>query len=61
MTIVLTTSTFIATGIIRVELPRASKSSEEILKSQTIQRIAAFFHYPYLYIAVRNQQSALRS
>jgi biopolymer transport protein ExbD len=37
LTIVLMTSTFIATGIIPVELPRASKSQEEILKTQTIE------------------------
>ena len=37
LTIVLTTSTFIASGAIPVELPRASKSSEEILKTQTIE------------------------
>ncbi|MBE0426152.1 MAG: biopolymer transporter ExbD [Nitrospirae bacterium] len=36
LTIVLTTSTFIATGIIPVELPKASKSYEDILKNQTI-------------------------
>lgn len=37
LTIVLTTSTFIATGAIRVELPQASKSQAEILKTQTIE------------------------
>ncbi|MEW6676127.1 MAG: biopolymer transporter ExbD [Nitrospirota bacterium] len=37
LTIVLMTSTFIATGIIPVELPRASKSHEETLKTQTIE------------------------
>lgn len=37
LTIVLTTSTFIATGGIPVELPKASKSSAEILKSQIIE------------------------
>ena len=37
LTIVLTTSSFIATGMIPVELPRASKSQEEILKTQTIE------------------------
>jgi biopolymer transport protein ExbD len=37
LTIVLTTSTFIATGAIRVELPQASKSPAEILKTQTIE------------------------
>jgi biopolymer transport protein ExbD len=36
LTIVLTTSTFIATGAISVELPRASKSPAEIFKTQTI-------------------------
>ncbi len=37
LTIVLTTSTFIATGVIPVELPKASKNSEDILKTQTIE------------------------
>ena len=37
LTIVLTTSTFIATGVIPVELPKASKSREEILKTRTIE------------------------
>jgi biopolymer transport protein ExbD len=37
LTIVLTTSSFIATGMIPVELPRASKSQQEILKTQTIE------------------------
>jgi biopolymer transport protein ExbD len=37
LTIVLTTSTFIASGAIPVELPRASKSNEETLKTQTIE------------------------
>jgi len=37
LTIVLTTSTFIATGFIPVELPRASKSQEETLKTQTVE------------------------
>jgi biopolymer transport protein ExbD len=37
LTIVLTTSTFIASGAIPVELPRASKSAEETLKTQTIE------------------------
>jgi len=37
LTIVLTTSTFIATGAVRVELPQASKSPAEILKTQTIE------------------------
>jgi biopolymer transport protein ExbD len=37
LTIVLTTSTFIASGAVPVELPKASKSREEILKTQTIQ------------------------
>ena len=37
LTIVLTTSTFIATGAIPVELPRAAKSPSEVLKTQTIE------------------------
>ncbi|MFA4919084.1 MAG: biopolymer transporter ExbD [Thermodesulfovibrionales bacterium] len=37
LTIVLTTSTFIATGIIPIELPRASKTQKEVLKTQTIE------------------------
>ena len=37
LTIVLTTSTFIATGVIPVELPKASNRQEEILKTQTIE------------------------
>ena len=37
LTIVLTTSTFIATGGISVELPKASKSSAEVLKNQIIE------------------------
>jgi biopolymer transport protein ExbD len=37
LTIVLTTSTFIATGAIRVELPQASKSPSDISKTQTIE------------------------
>lgn len=37
LTIVLTTSTFIATGSIPVELPRASKNQAETLKTQTIE------------------------
>jgi biopolymer transport protein ExbD len=37
LTIVLTTSTFIAAGVIPVELPKASKSQAEILKTQTIE------------------------
>lgn len=37
LTIVLTTSTFIATGVIPVELPKASKSHQETLKTQTIE------------------------
>ncbi len=36
LTIVLTTSTFIAAGVIPVELPRASKNHAETLKTQTI-------------------------
>jgi len=37
LTIVLTTSTFIATGAVPVELPRAAKSPSEVLKTQTIE------------------------
>lgn len=37
LTIVLTTSTFIATGGIPVELPQASKSKDEALKNRTIE------------------------
>jgi biopolymer transport protein ExbD len=37
LTIVLTTSSFIATGMIPVELPKASKSQEEAMKTQTIE------------------------
>lgn len=37
LTIVLTTSTFIATGRIAVELPKASKSSAETLKNRIIE------------------------
>lgn len=37
LTIVLTTSTFIATGVMPVELPRASRNQEDILKTQTIE------------------------
>ena len=37
LTIVLTTSSFIASGMIPVELPKASKSQEEIMKTQTIE------------------------
>ena len=37
LTIVLTTSTFIATGAVRVELPQATKSPAEILKTQIIE------------------------
>jgi len=36
LTIVLTTSTFIASGMINVSLPKASAESKEILKNQTI-------------------------
>lgn len=36
LTIVLTTSTFIASGMISVSLPKASAESKEILKNQTI-------------------------
>lgn len=37
LTIVLTTSTFIATGGIPVELPRATKNRTETLKTQVIE------------------------
>lgn len=37
LTIVLTTSTFIATGAIPVELPRASTSNEEAVQTRTIE------------------------
>lgn len=37
LTIVLTTSTFIATGGIPVNLPRATRSNQEVIKSRTIQ------------------------
>lgn len=37
LTIVLTTSTFIATGGIAVQLPKASRNSEENLKVRTIE------------------------
>ena len=37
LTIVLTTSTFIARGAIPVQLPRASKDQAELLKTQTIE------------------------
>jgi biopolymer transport protein ExbD len=37
LTIVLTTSTFIATGVMPVELPKASRNQEDILKTQTIE------------------------
>jgi biopolymer transport protein ExbD len=37
LTIVLTTSSFIATGMIPVELPKAAKSREEALRTQTIE------------------------
>lgn len=36
LTIVLTTSTFIASGMINVSLPKASSQREEILKNQVI-------------------------
>ena len=36
LTIVLTTSTFIASGMINVSLPKASNEHKEILKNQTI-------------------------
>ena len=37
LTIVLTTSTFIARGAIPVELPRASENRTEVLRTQTIE------------------------
>jgi biopolymer transport protein ExbD len=37
LTIVLTTSTFIATGVIPVDLPRASQKHEMVLKVQTVE------------------------
>jgi len=37
LTIVLTTSTFIATGVIPIELPRAAKANEVASKIQTIE------------------------
>ncbi|HBH62695.1 MAG TPA: biopolymer transporter ExbD [Nitrospiraceae bacterium] len=37
LTIVLTTSTFIATGVVPVELPGVSRSHNDTLKSQTIE------------------------
>ncbi len=37
LTIVLTTSTFIATGVMPVELPKASRNQEDVLKTQTIE------------------------
>jgi len=37
LTIVLTTSTFIATGMVPVELPGVSKNYHDVLKSQTIE------------------------
>jgi biopolymer transport protein ExbD len=45
LTIVLTTSTFIATGVIPVELPRAAKANEISTRTQTIEidRIGAVF------------------
>jgi len=36
LTIVLTTSTFIASGVIPLNLPKASKSSAEVMESQII-------------------------
>lgn len=36
LTIVLTTSTFIASGMINVSLPKASNENREVLKNQTI-------------------------
>jgi len=37
LTIVLTTSTFIATGVIPVELPKVAKKHEDTLKTRTIE------------------------
>lgn len=37
LTIVLTTSSFIASGLIPLELPKASQSQEQTLKTQTIE------------------------
>jgi biopolymer transport protein ExbD len=37
LTIVLTTSSFIATGLIPVELPRAGQSQQEVLRTRTIE------------------------
>lgn len=37
LTIVLTTSTFIASGAVPVELPRASKTQQETMRTQTIE------------------------
>jgi biopolymer transport protein ExbD len=37
LTIVLTTSTFIASGGIPVNLPKASRSNQEVIKTRTIQ------------------------
>jgi biopolymer transport protein ExbD len=37
LTIVLTTSTFIATGAIRVDLPRAAKTNEIATRTQTVE------------------------
>ena len=37
LTIVLTTSTFVATGVIPVELPRAAKAGEAVARTQTIE------------------------
>jgi biopolymer transport protein ExbD len=37
LTIVLTTSAFIATGAVPIELPKATKSPAETLKTQTIE------------------------
>lgn len=37
LTIVLTSSTFIATGVIPIELPKASVVRQEIMKTQTVE------------------------
>ncbi len=37
LTIVLTTSTFVATGVIPVELPKVAKKHEDTLKTRTVE------------------------
>ena len=39
LTIVLTTSTFMATGLLPLELPRTTETQSESLKSLTIEKI----------------------